>query len=93
VPAGVITVFVAQGRDIYDESLTVRNVYELDGTVLPGNSGGPLLATNGTVFGVVFSRSAANVDIGFALAGPGVVQRIDSALLDKKTVATGSCIT
>ena len=93
VPAGVITVFVAQGRDIYDESLTVRNVYELDGTVLPGNSGGPLLATNGSVFGVVFSRSAANVDIGFALAGPGVVQRIDSALLDKKTVATGSCIT
>ena len=92
-PAGVVSVFVAQGRDIYDQSLTVRNVYELDGTVLPGNSGSPLLATDGTVIGVVFSRSVSNVDIGFALAGPGVVQRIDSALLDEKIVATGSCIT
>ena len=94
--AGVISLFAAQGRDIYDQSLTVRNVYELEGTVLPGNSGGPLVAANGRVFGVVFSRSISNADIGFALAAPGVLQRVDQALLDLRhetTVSTGSCIT
>jgi S1-C subfamily serine protease len=70
----------------------VRNVYELEGIVLPGNSGGPLLAANGRVFGVVFSRSTSNSDIGFALAAPGVLQRVDEARLDGKPVATASCI-
>jgi S1-C subfamily serine protease len=93
--AGVISLFAAQGRDIYDQSLTVRNVYELEGTVLPGNSGGPLIAADGRVFGVVFSRSTSNANIGFALAAPGVLQRVDRARLDERhetTVSTGSCI-
>ncbi|MGP8163295.1 MAG: MarP family serine protease [Acidimicrobiales bacterium] len=91
--AGVISLFAAEGRDIYDQSLTVRNVYELEGSVLPGNSGGPLLATDGTVFGVVFSRSTSNADVGFALAAPGVVQRVDEVRLGAGPASTGSCIT
>jgi S1-C subfamily serine protease len=94
-PAGVISLFAAEGRDIYDQSLTVRNVYELMGIVLPGNSGGPLVAeVNGVdeVVGVVFSRSTSNADVGFALATPGVVQRIVGALPVEKATSTGSCI-
>lgn len=93
VPAGVISLFAAEGRDIYDEALTVRNVYELYGPVLPGNSGSPLLTTSGTVFGVVFSRSTSDAEVGFALAAPGVVQRVAEARLDERWTSTGSCIT
>jgi S1-C subfamily serine protease len=93
IPAGVISLFAAEGRDIYDESLTIRNVYELEGIVLPGNSGSPLLTTSGTVFGVVFSRSTSNADIGFALAAPGVAQRVAKARSDEHSTGTGSCIT
>jgi S1-C subfamily serine protease len=93
VPAGVISLFAAEGRDIYDESLTVRNVYELEGIVLPGNSGSPLLTPSGSVFGVVFSRSTSNADIGFALAAPGVAQRVVEARSDERPTGTGSCIT
>lgn len=92
LPAGVVTLFTAEGRDIYDESLTIRQVYEIRGRVEPGNSGGPLVLPSGKVYGVVFSRSTTNSDIGFALASPGVQQRI--AIAERKTapVSTGECI-
>ena len=59
------------GRDIYGQGLTVRNVYEIQATVRPGNSGGPLVQPDGQVIGVVFSRSTTNGDIGYALDLPG----------------------
>lgn len=77
--AGVLARFEAQGRDIYDNALTVRTVYELQAVVRPGNSGGPLVTPSGEVVGVVFSRSASNPDIGFALASPGVLSRVRQA--------------
>jgi len=33
-PAGVAASLVAQGRDIYNEGLVTRSVYEIDATVL-----------------------------------------------------------
>ena len=70
-PAGVMAEFEAEGRDIYGQGLTVRNVYEIQATVRPGNSGGPLVQPDGEVIGVVFSRSTTNGDIGYALTSPG----------------------
>jgi S1-C subfamily serine protease len=61
--------------------------------VLPGNSGSPLVTTSGTVFGVVFSRSTSDAEVGFALAAPGVVQRVAEARFDERWTNTGSCIT
>ncbi len=61
-PAGVMADFEAEGRDIYGQGLTVRNVYEIDAVVRPGNSGGPLVQPDGEVIGVVFSRSTTNGD-------------------------------
>jgi S1-C subfamily serine protease len=91
-PAGVVTRFTAEGRDIYDESLTIRQVYEIHGLVQPGNSGGPLVLPSGKVLGVVFSRSTTNSEIGFALTSPGVQSRIDKAEQTKSAVSTGQCI-
>ncbi len=91
-PAGVMAEFEAEGRDIYGQGLTVRNVYEIQATVRPGNSGGPLVQPDGEVIGVVFSRSTTNGDIGYALTSPGVLARVKSAESANKVVGTGTCV-
>ena len=93
-PAGVLGSFQATGLDIYGTRTTSRTVYELQGLVRPGNSGGPLVEPNGHVIGVVFSRSENHPDIGYALSTPGVVSRVhqaEAAPVDQ-VVGTGACI-
>jgi S1-C subfamily serine protease len=58
---------VARGTDIYQSGSVDRDIYSLRGVVRPGNSGGPLLDSDGRVAGVVFARSATNPDTGYAL--------------------------
>jgi len=89
--AGVMALFEAQGRDIYGKALTVRNVYEIDAVVRPGNSGGPLVLPDGRVVGVVFSRSTVNGSIGYALTSPDVLVRVVQALPLTASVSTGPC--
>ncbi len=90
-PAGVMAVFSAQGRDIYGQGLTVRDVYEIQAVVRPGNSGGPLVEADGQVVGVVFSRSTTNGNIGYALTSPGVLARVQRAESTAGAVGTGAC--
>jgi S1-C subfamily serine protease len=91
-PAGVMAVFDATGRDIYDQRLTTREVYELEAVIRPGNSGGPLVEPNGLVVGVVFARSTTNPDVGYALATPAVLARVQQAEASDVPVGTGACI-
>jgi S1-C subfamily serine protease len=91
VAAGVMAEFQAQGRDIYGQGLTVRDVYEIQAVVRPGNSGGPLVLPNGEVIGVVFSRSTTNGTIGYALTSPGVMTRVHQAEAATSAVGTGGC--
>jgi S1-C subfamily serine protease len=79
------------GRDIYGQSLTNRAVYALDALVRPGNSGGPLVEPNGEVLGVVFSKSTLDPDVGYALASPGVLARVQAAEVSRGFVGTGPC--
>lgn len=81
----------AVGRDIYGRSLTTRTIYLLRADVEPGNSGGPVVAVDGSVIGVVFARSAANPDIGYALPSDDVAARIGPALEQRRGVSTGEC--
>jgi S1-C subfamily serine protease len=66
-------------------------VYQIDANVEPGNSGGPLVDSNGQVVGVVFSRSTAYTDVGYALASPGVRDRVLASAGSTAAVATGAC--
>lgn len=77
-----------RGPDIYQDRTVVREVYALRATVRSGNSGGPLLSTDGRVLGVVFAAAADDPDTGFALtadevaadaqAGRGATQRVST---------------
>jgi len=89
--AGVMALFQAEGRDIYGHGLTVRNVYEVDAQVRPGNSGGPLVLPDGEVVGVVFSRSTVDQAIGYALTSPDVIPRVAAAEQVRAPVGTGAC--
>jgi uncharacterized membrane protein required for colicin V production len=101
-PAASTARIEAVGLDIYGRSLTVRNVYELHGVVVPGNSGGPLVATGeqvgtagiarGTVIGVVFANAPGVPDVGYALAMPAVVRAITEAEHAGTVTPTGACI-
>jgi S1-C subfamily serine protease len=89
--AGVMAEFVAQSHDIYGKGTTLRNVYELDTHVMPGNSGGPLVLPDGEVVGVVFSRSTVNATVGYALTSPDVLSRLALAEAAVQPVSTGGC--
>jgi S1-C subfamily serine protease len=90
--AGVTEEVTAIGKDIYNNGSVTRGVYALDATVLPGNSGGPLLGPGGQVIGVVFSRSTVYPNVGYALTSPGVLTRVQEAERRHAAVGTGPCI-
>ncbi|GAA3305946.1 hypothetical protein GCM10020295_60960 [Streptomyces cinereospinus] len=62
----------AAGQDIYSDDDVTREIYAIRSTVRPGNSGGPLLTTEGKVFGVVFARSTTDAETGYALTAAEV---------------------
>ena len=57
----------ARGEDIYGRSGVVRDVYSFRGNVVPGNSGGPLLAPSGRVYGIVFAAGVGEPEAGYAI--------------------------
>lgn len=78
-PAVVIEHFTAVGKDIYQEKDVRRDVYAIKSTVMPGNSGGPLIDESGRVIGVIFARSTTNEGVGYALSTPAVQQLLHEA--------------
>ncbi|WP_372347865.1 MarP family serine protease [Streptomyces sp. KL116D] len=65
--ATVADTIKAGGQDIYGSGNVTREIYSIRSTVLPGNSGGPLLTTDGRVYGVVFARSTTDAGTGYVL--------------------------
>lgn len=92
--AGVEASFNANGLDIYGRNQTTRLVYQLAAEILPGNSGGPMVAPNGQVIGVVFARSTTSSGIGYALATPAVVSEVHTGESHDRArpVSTGGCV-
>jgi S1-C subfamily serine protease len=90
-PAAVLDEFTASGRNIYGRGNTERDVYEIQANVIPGNSGGPLVAKDGTVIGVVFAESTAYQHIGYALTTSQVSTEINQAAASDQSVSTGRC--
>ncbi|MFJ2903468.1 MarP family serine protease [Streptomyces sp. NPDC091279] len=83
----------ATGQNIYSDATVTREIYSIRSTVRPGNSGGPLLTTDGRVFGVVFARSTSDNETGYVLTAAEVAQDARQAATATAPVDTGSLIT
>lgn len=90
-PAVVLDEFTATGRNIYNQGDTNRDVYEIKATVIPGNSGGPLINANGTVMGIVFAESTTYNQVGYALTMQQVMNELHQAQANEHAVGTGAC--
>jgi len=77
------------GPDFRASQTVVRDVYALFGQVRAGNSGGPLLATDGTVLGVVFASAIDDPDTGYALTGAQVAEAAAAGSTARTPVDTG----
>jgi S1-C subfamily serine protease len=81
----------ARAPDIYHETLVTREIYAIRGTVEPGNSGGPLLAPNGKVYGVIFAVAVDDKQTGYALTADEVAPDARDGANAATEVSTGVC--
>lgn len=89
--AAVLDEFNAKGQNIYNQGVTYRDIYSIQATVIPGNSGGPLVSTDGSVMGVVFATSTEYNNVGYALSNKQVISEINQAKTAGHAVSTGQC--
>jgi S1-C subfamily serine protease len=81
-----------RGPDIYESKTVVREVYSLRSQVRSGNSGGPLVASDGTVYGVIFAAAADDPDTGYALTVAESRPVADTGRRATRAVSTGDCV-
>lgn len=91
VPARVGDDQLAQAPDIYQSHEVTRQIYSIRADVEPGNSGGPLLATNGQVYGVVFAAAVGVKNTGYALTAGEVRSDVSAGSARTSRVSTQAC--
>jgi S1-C subfamily serine protease len=91
VPARVGDDQQAQAPDIYQSHEVTRQIYSIRADVEPGNSGGPLLATNGDVYGVVFAAAVGVKNTGYALTANEVRSDVAAGSARTASVSTQGC--
>ena len=79
------------GPDFRATATVQRDVYALFGQVRAGNSGGPLIAPDGTVLGVVFASAIDDPDTGYALTAAQVTTAATTGAGSSTPVDTGAC--
>lgn len=77
--------------DIYGSGTVVREVFSIRSLVRPGNSGGPLLSTDGQVYGVIFAASVTDRNTGYALTASQVRESAGRGAANDQEVDTGEC--
>jgi len=90
-PARIRAKQKARGPDIYHSGQVTREIYAIRALVEQGNSGGPLLATNGKVYGVVFAAALDNKDTGYVLTAAEVASDAQAGVNAVNEVSTQSC--
>jgi S1-C subfamily serine protease len=79
------------GHDIYGRGNVEREIYSIRSTVRSGNSGGPLIAPDGSVLGMVFATALDAPSTGFALTDSEIASDADAARNATTAVSTGKC--
>jgi S1-C subfamily serine protease len=91
VAARVGSQWSANGPNIYQTGSVTRDIYAVRAMVEPGNSGGPLLAKNGKVYGVIFAASTTARNTGFALTASAVRPDVRAGAHATASVSTRGC--
>jgi S1-C subfamily serine protease len=91
VPARIGGTQNAVGPDIYQTGQVNRHIFQIRAQVQPGNSGGPLLSTSGTVYGVVFAAAVGTSDTGFALTAAEVAADANAGANQTFPTSTQGC--
>lgn len=79
------------GPDIYDSGQVKREIYTIRGLVRSGNSGGPLVSTDGVVLGVIFAAAADDPQTGFALTANEAAEVAYAGRSRTDSTNTGAC--
>jgi S1-C subfamily serine protease len=90
IPARIAQDIVAVGTDIYRTSSSRRHVLVLATSLQPGDSGGALVDSAGTVVGMAFATDPGQAHTGYALTSDEI--RTVLATAGSTPVATGSCL-
>ena len=77
--------------NIYGDGAVIREVYSLRGLIRPGNSGGPIVSSEGEVVGVVFAASVTDHETGYALTADQVSAGATTGMGSSAEVSTGGC--
>jgi S1-C subfamily serine protease len=93
VPARIDNEQSANSPDIYQTRTVTRDIYQVRGVVRPGNSGGPLLSSSGSVYGVVFAAAVDTPDTGYALTAGEVASDVNQGRTATSAVSTQACDT
>jgi S1-C subfamily serine protease len=79
------------GPDIYDTGKVTRDIYTIRALVRSGNSGGPLVSSDGSVLGVIFAAAADDPQTGFALTADEAAPVATAGLNHNDATGTGKC--
>lgn len=91
-PATVQDIATVLVPDIYGNNPAPEDIYRLAGDVQPGNSGGPLLTTDGQVAGVIFAKATSDAEVGFAITMNDLDPVAEQAPSLASPVSSGQCI-
>lgn len=91
VPAAVSGTEQARGYNIYGDNIVTRGIAVMSSKIIPGNSGGPLVDSNGTVMGLVFAASTTDPTEGYALTMPTIAPQVSAGVGRTQSVSTQNC--
>lgn len=89
--ARVVRTGAVEVPDVTGGGRSSRQVASLVADVRQGNSGGPLLARDGRVIGLVFARSGEDDSLGYAMTQAEYGRVVSSASSRTSAVSTGAC--
>lgn len=73
-------------------AVSAVDVYTLEADIRHGYSGGPVVAEDGTLAGLVFARAPGSGQIGYALTADAIARTVAVAPSLSSTVSAGQCV-